>query len=75
MQTMAANLVLHGNTPLPMAMSCTASMARDFFNSSPFADHSKGLENSRKTTEALFASISTVVKAIVFLGKSLRGRR
>jgi hypothetical protein len=75
LQGMVANLALHGHTPIPMAAQTTPSMARDFFESGPFADHMKGLENTRKTTEALFSSIANVVKAIVSLGKVMAGRR
>jgi hypothetical protein len=71
---MAANLVLHANTPLPMAWDATLSMANAFFDSSPFEDHRKGLENKAKTVDALFARINNVVTAITGLGRALARR-
>lgn len=71
---MAADLVIHGGTPLPLAMQATVSMAREFFATESFADYKKGLEGQRKTTEGLFALIGGVQKAIVHLAKIMARR-
>lgn len=73
-----ADLVLHGNTPLPLALATPMSAVQDFFSSEPFSQYRKGLEGKAKLVNANFARMDAIIKGMSRLGKLLatkpRGR-
>lgn len=69
LQSLVADLSLHGGTPIPMAMGMTASDAHGFFKSSAFTNHRKTLESKQKMQLAVLGRFDGIAKGIGGLGK------
>lgn len=71
----AADLALHANTALPLALATHQSEAAAFFASSAFASYRKTLEAKAKLTQSYFGRLDAIIKGISGLGKLLAKRR
>ena len=69
--TTIADLVLHGNTPLPQAMATTETAAREFFDSAPYDRHKKHQEWIGKVVSAHMSRLDGLRQTLGGLGKLL----
>lgn len=70
----AADLCIHGNTPLPMAHDAPLSMVADHFRSSAFASYRKSEEGRQKLALAVIGRLDGMLKSLGWLGKALSRR-
>lgn len=70
----AVYLDLHGNTPYPQALGLSMSFLQAYFDSSVHQQHVKAEESQQKIVSAVIGRLDSVIKAIGYLGKALRGR-
>lgn len=66
-----ANLVLHGNTPLPQALATPETAAREFFESGPYDAYRKRVEWQQKVVTAHMSRLDGLRQALGGLGKLL----
>lgn len=73
--SLAANLSLYANTPLPDAMAMKASDANKFFESKPFDEWRKGRESELKMQAAIVGRLNDVIRACGIVAKTVARSR
>jgi hypothetical protein len=67
----SAELAIHANTALPLALSMARSEVREFFESTSYSNYRKGLEARQKMSIAVLSRFDGVIKSIGGVGKLL----